>query len=277
VNTLPPSLVRFEYQLESAIRLRSGRSRRLARRTALAAAAAAAAALGVLSALPGNGPSVVERAAAALVPANGTILHVVMRNDELEIESWHQSSPPYDERQIIVSGDRRFEFALADGTPQVYDAETDTIYTGPAPRSPVAKPRATKKSGQDAQTLARGGDPYREKILSLLNSGKAHEDGRATIAGREVVRIASNDGALTLLVDADTYEPVEWRITRGSSTTTTRFSTYEQLEATEANAAALSLTAQHPDARVDTDAGHFEAAMQRLSPKPYTSGRSQKR
>jgi hypothetical protein len=46
-----------------------------------------------------------------------------------------------------------------------------------------------------------------------------------------------------------------------------RFPTYEHLPATDATAALFSLTAQHPGATVDPDPTHFEAAVQRLSPK----------
>jgi hypothetical protein len=260
VNTLPPSLVRFESQLEHAIRRRSRRSRRPLR-AAVAAAAAAAIALGVLSALPGSGPSVVERAAAALTASNGTILHVVMRSDKLELETWQETSPPYHMRQIMVSNGRRLEVATLNGVPQIYDEQTNTIYTGSALKRPASRP--TKEQG--AQPY--GGDPYREKILALLNSGNAHEDGRTVVDSRDAVRIVSDDGAMTLLVDAGTYEPIEWSVTTDSTTTTTRFPTYEHLPATEANAGLLSLTAEHPGATVDTDPAHFDAAMQRLSPK----------
>jgi hypothetical protein len=135
VTTLPTSLVRFENQLADAIdRERSRRPRRLVLRTALAGVAVATVALGILSAFPGSGPSVVDRAAAALVPSNGGLLHVVMTvtqtgpdgsSTSSRTESWQASSPPYDQR-LIVNNDG-LEIAIADGVPQLYDPETNTI------------------------------------------------------------------------------------------------------------------------------------------------------
>jgi hypothetical protein len=77
-------------------------------------------------------------------------------------------------------------------------------------------------SGQDAQ------DPFRAEILALLRSGKVHEDGRPTIDGRELIRFVSNDGHATYLIDAATYNPVEWRTTGDGGGTTLRFVAYEQ-------------------------------------------------
>jgi hypothetical protein len=102
VNTVPTRLVRFQAELESAIaRERARRPRRLAVRTTVVAAAAAAVTLGVLGALPGNEPSVVERAAAALRAVDGTILHTVLvgtmtepggTSTAVRIETWQASS-----------------------------------------------------------------------------------------------------------------------------------------------------------------------------------------
>jgi hypothetical protein len=55
---------------------------------------------------------------------------------------------------------------------------------------------------------------------------------------------------VTLLVDADTYEPIEWSVVADDGTVeTSRIQTYELLPTTEANLALTSVTAQHPDAR----------------------------
>ena len=56
---------------------------------------------------------------------------------------------------------------------------------------------------------------------------------------------------MTLLVDAETHEPLEWTIVSDDGTrVTSRFETYELLPATPANLALLSLRAQRPDAPV---------------------------
>src|SRR5262249_47377578 len=137
-NTLPSSLIRFESQLEHAIRRQRGRrSRTVAVRLALAGAVAGAAAVGVLSALPGGGPSVVERATAALAPGDGSILHIVLDGSltgpdgvptAMRIETWQNTAAPYDTREITTRGHRRFETGTKNGIAQLYDAATNTVY-----------------------------------------------------------------------------------------------------------------------------------------------------
>jgi hypothetical protein len=112
-----------------------------------------------------------------------------------------------------MSGGQRFEVAEVDGVLQLYDAQTNTIYTGASRKQVPSKPMAKEGSVQRPHI---GDDPYHAKILALLQSGKAHEDGRTTVAGREAIRIVADDGAMTLLVDADTYEPIEWRVDEGA-------------------------------------------------------------
>jgi hypothetical protein len=288
VTTLPTSLVRFEHELETAIRRdRRRQHRRVVLRGAISVAAVAAVALGVLGAVPRTGPSVVERAAAALRSTDGTILHTVLvgtltRADgpiDLRIETWQASSPPHDQLQIITASGRRFEVALVDGVGQLYDPQTNTIYTSPSQlkdTQPVDKARATKwktggaeagAAGNDNGSIVAADDSYRAKILGLLESGKVHEDGRVTVDGRAAIRLVSDEGNVTLLVDADSYEPIEWRVTENGATAVTSFPTYERLPASEANAALLSLTARHADATIDDDPARYQAALERLNPK----------
>jgi hypothetical protein len=288
VTTLPSSLVRLEHQLETAIRRDSRRQhRRVVLRSAVSVAAVAAVALGVLGAVPRTGPSVVERAAAALRGTEGTILHTVLVGTltgpdgplDLRIETWQANTPPHDQLQVITAGGRRFEVAMVDGAGQLYDPVTNTIYTSPLqPKDaqPVDKARATKwktggaeagAAGQDKGTIVPADDTYRAKILGLLESGKVHEDARVTVNGRAAIRLVSDEGNVTLLVDADSYEPIEWRVTENGATAVTSFPTYERLPASEANAALLSLTARHADATVDDDPAGYQAALERLHPK----------
>ena len=279
MTALTPSLVRFEQQLESALRRERTRRRRgLALRGGLVVAAAGAVALGVLSAVPRTGPSVVERAAAALRVADGTILHTVLvgtfdsgpgrHATAVRIERWQSSSPPYDQLQVIRSGDRLFEVATVDGAVQLYDPSTDTIYSHPAEKSEVANEKApAAKAGSGRQgTAVADGDSYRAKILGLLEAGRVHETGRVTVDGRAAIRLASDDGSVILLVDADDYQPIEWSVSEGGQTAVTSFPTYERLPETEANAAFLSLRERHPGAKIDDDPAHYRAAFARLNP-----------
>jgi hypothetical protein len=213
--------------------------RRLAFRFVAVGAAAAALALGVLSVLPGDDPSAVARAAAALNPSGDTILHAVVlstRSDEPgsteRTETWQLNAPPYDRREVTSRG----EHATADGRPQYYDPRTRTIYVVPPETElPPARP-------QGAEVF--------DRLSHLLASGEAREDGRVTVEGRDAVRIVFSNGLL--LVDADTHEPIESRLVSDDGiTVTSRFQTYELLPATEANLTRLSLTAQHPGAAVE--------------------------
>jgi hypothetical protein len=78
------------------------------------------------------------------------------------------------------------------------------------------------------------------------------EEGPVTVGGREVIRLVSSVLNATLVVDAQSYEPVEWiTVSDDGIRLTSRFRTYELLPATEANLALLSLTAQHPRAAVE--------------------------
>jgi hypothetical protein len=288
VTTMPTSLVRFGQELESAIRRdRTRRRRRRLLRSGIAVAAAAAVALGAVSVVPRTGPSVLERAAAALCEADGTILHTVLVGTltgpdgpkEMRIETWQTSSPPYDQLQIIAAGGRRFEVAMVDGVGQLYDPQTNTIYTSrlqPMNAQPVDEARATKwkagaaktrASGNEKGTIVAAGDSYGAKILGLLESGKVREARRETVDGRHAIRLVSDDRTVTMLVDADTYEPIEWRVSQDGQDAVTWFPTYEHLPATDANAALLSLTGRHPEATHDDNSAHYQAALERLNPK----------
>jgi hypothetical protein len=271
VTTLPPSLVRFQSDLEEAVgRERRRRPRRLALRIAVAAAAAAAVSLGVLSALPGSGPSIVQRAAAALRPSDGTILHVVLvgtttgatgQTETVRLETWHSSSAPYDEREVLTRDGRTVESATLDGVAQLYDPSTNTIFVGPK-----ATEAAPGKVGAPPAGDAEG-DRYRAKILGLLDSGRIHEAGHVSAAGRDAIRLVSDDGSVSLLVDASTYEPIEWRVSQDGITAAAQFPVYERLAATGDNLTLVDLRSQHRGARIDESAADYGAAVHEVAGK----------
>lgn len=255
MNELPTSLVRFEHQLGRAIhRHRSRRTRRVAFRLAAVGAVALAIGLGTLSVLPGDGPgrSTVARAATALSPPGGQILHTIVLTTEhwpdgeaitSRHETWQQTSPPYDHRAVI-GGERQRELAMRDGSPESYDARTNTVYTVvpgtklPPLRRPVGSPE----------------DRLLDDLRSFLRSGLAREDGRVTVRGRPAIRIVSvgsGSSMKRILVDPETYLPIEsFSVSDEGVQVTSRYETYEELPATEANLALLSLRRQHRDAAV---------------------------
>ena len=87
-----------------------------------------------------------------------------------------------------------------------------------------------------------------------------------TVDGRDALKIVVSSH-VTYLVDPQTYDPIEW-ITRGTSGgVVLRFPAYELLQPTADNLKLLSLTAQHPGARLDTNPADYNSATSRLFPK----------
>jgi hypothetical protein len=325
MNALPPSLDRFGPDLESAVRrdLSGRRRHRRAVRAVVSLAVAAAAALGLLSALGTGGPSVVERAAAALRSSGDTILHyrfdAEQQNGDGSVATWHQETwqlreVPYTRRQIAVDGSDgiRAESVTSGDTNELYDASNDTIYVATsrqlfAARMPdvtiVSKSRLMKlthSSRVQAAYVMRKGDSgsvkviatregarrlrqqlarerqqdssavlpaeFRAEILALLDSGRVRVIGHVHVDGRDAIRLESLDGKKVYVVDASTYDPIEWTTTGDGGSVTLRFAVYEELPVDTQSLALLDLETQHPGARVVRDVSAYMAAENRLYP-----------
>jgi hypothetical protein len=263
MTTLPTPLVRFRGELEAAIGRQQeapGRRRLPVLRVAIAACVAAAVAVGALATLPGGpGGRLVEpasaaaRAPAALAARPGSIVHVDMvvtqRNPDgsrtrWREESWQQTAPPYDERQIVTREDgTSVETATVDGDRQSYDPAGNVVDVAPSGSESTPPSEATPQP-VTAQ-------PFRDQVVDLLRSGKLTQSGRGTVDGRPTISFAWNDGhaRYEYTVEAGTYEPVRWQIspTDGTPSATVSFETYETLPA---GSAPLDLTRLHPDASV---------------------------
>jgi hypothetical protein len=307
MNYLPPSLVQFETELGEAIGRRRNRRRpvRLALRTGIATAAVAAIALGTFSVVSGHDPSAVARAAAALTAPSDAIIHVVLVQTETKAdgttstersESWERIGPDNAVREIRNGPGGPYETATVGAETQLYDPAARTVYIQ-QPEADKAGDLGAAKSVQASQAAAmdavkaakaaqegasRHGatvadsDRFRTKIAALLDSGAVREDGHLTVDGRGAIRIVAAAGDMSLTVDAETYEPIEWRETGAGSTIITRFPTFERLVATDASTALLSLTAQYPDATVDRDPAHYREAVLRLTGKDDKAGSQEK-
>jgi hypothetical protein len=196
---LPPSLERFGPELEDSVRRDLGgrRRRRLLFRGAALTAVAAAAALGILSALPTGGPSVVQRAAAALEPSGDSILHyrfdAVQQNGDgadatlspWSQETWQLRGAPYTRRQIAIDGTGgiRAESMTSGDTNELYDARTGTIYIASSkalfaarmpkieivPRSKLARLTGSSRASA-AYLVGKGGGPY--KVIATEQGAK---------------------------------------------------------------------------------------------------------
>jgi hypothetical protein len=295
-------LSRFRTQLEQAIAADSARRRRrlrVARPVALTAGAIAAGIAAFLL-VGGGGPSIVDRAQAALSASQGEILHMRLLGTQSnpdgtvvhwQDESWELIGDAAARRQIEVGSDgRQVESGITqDGLAQLYDPATNTVYSEdaatakasvPPGRSSVEavpktaassppKPRSAEELPAKA-TLDQGVEAPRtpqEKIRLLLETGKLREDGRVSVDGRRATRLVSEAAEATYLVDATTGDPIEWRTGGTDGSTTLRFAVYETLPATAANRALVSVTAQHPGATLDDDPAHYAAAQDALFPK----------
>jgi hypothetical protein len=322
MTDLPPTLDHFGAELENAVRrdLHGRRTRRLAFRGAAVLAVAAAAALGLLSALPSGGPSIVQRAAAALESSDDSILHyqvdAVQQNGDgttarWSTETWQLRVPPYTRRQIAVAPDTpRAESLTRGGLNELYDSGNDTIYITTskalrAARMPtikiVSKSELEKLTGSSKVTaayLVKQGDgsptviatkegaarlreelshpqgqtsgvlpeEFRSEVLALLNSGKVRVVGHMTVDGRDAIKLESLDGKKTYIVDASTYDPIEWTTTGTTGGVTYRFPVYEELPVNAQSMQLLDLQLQHPSAHVVRDVNAYMAAESRLYP-----------
>jgi len=320
MNALPPSLDHFGEELEHAVRrdLGSRRKRRYALRGAVLLAAAAAVALGVLSALPTGGPSVVEKAAAALA-SDDSILHyqvnAVQQNGDGTTATWHSETwqllvAPYTRRQIQVDTNAPRAEALTNGdTTELYDSSNDTIYITTIQRLRAARiptmeivsksqlqklvhnPKVTaayrilpgtnrpvvvttkqgakrlqEQLAREAVNTSNAPEDFRTDILELLQAGKLQVVGHVTVDGRDAIKLASPDGKETYIVDATTYDPIEWTTTGTTGGVTVRFPVYEKLPVDDQSKKLLSLEDQHPQAQVVRDVKAYMAAESRLYP-----------
>jgi hypothetical protein len=109
-------------------------------------------------------------------------------------------------------------------------------------------------------------DEFRAEILALLKSGKVQVVGHVTVDGRDAIKLESLDGKKTYIVDASTYDPIEWTTTGTTGGVTLRFSVYEELPVDDQSTQLLDLQAQHPSAQVVHDVNAYMAAEKRLYP-----------
>jgi outer membrane lipoprotein-sorting protein len=320
---LPPSLDRFGAELEDAVHrdLRGRRRRRLLLGGTAVVAAAAAVALGILSVLPTGGPSVVQRAAAALQSSDDSILHyqfdAVQQNGDGTVatwsdETWQLRVAPYTRRQIeIDSNAPRAESVTSGDTNELFDSRADTIYIATnqqllAARMPkieiVSASKLAKLTGSRRVSVAvayqvgkgvpvkvlatkQGAKRYRQQlaqeqkqpsgvlpeefrseILALLRSGRVRVVGHVNVDGRDAIKLESLDGKQVYVVDAASYDPIEWTTTGNGGGVTLHFSVYEELPVDNDSMALLNLEKQHPGASVVRDPAAYIAAESRLYP-----------
>jgi hypothetical protein len=233
-------------QLEARVRPRP--RRRLTTRVALgsAAAVATAAAIAVVALIGTTGSAGPATADAAIIhltlkavtpPANG-ILHakVVGAQNGVQVtgETWQQTSAPYAGRGIKGPAGRQGESGDNGTTSFRYDPGTNTIYEQPDSSPP---------------TFA---DPI-SQVRQQLAAGRAQVVGTVVIDGTSLYKINLPNGMVGYF-DATDYGPRYLDDPQRDGTVIRlRVVAYQYLPMTPANRALLSVTAQHPSARIATD------------------------
>lgn len=241
---------RFRLELRARVApapARSDRRRPRLRLTLSAAAAVVAAAAAVAIAFVGvggsGGPSaadaaILHRTLAAVTAPADTILHMKTVDQQggtqFVGEWWQQSSPPYASRGSKGPVGQAGEFADDGTTSSFYDPAANTIYEHP-------------DSGPATFT-----DPV-SLIRQQLADGRATLAGTTTIDGRSLYEIQLA-GGVTAYVDRSSYIPAYLdEPQRNGSVARLQVVVYEYLPATPQNLQLLSITAEHPGARVDAN------------------------
>jgi hypothetical protein len=235
--------IRASLHEELNVRPRSRSRTRLVLGVAATAAATVVAAIVVLGGTGGSGgPASANAAILAHVnrtmsPPADLIVHVkeTGMNDGTPVsaEWWQETNAPHALRLMKGAAGYVGEGGSDGTTAYQYDAATNTIYEHPDSKLP---------------TLV---DPV-ETVRAALANGTAQVAGTVTIDGRSLYKIVLPNG-VTGYFDQSNYRPVYLDNPQGNgSVVRTTVVAYDELPLTPENQKLLSVTAQHPDARVET-------------------------
>jgi len=231
VTTLPRSLVRFEAQLEQAIARDLRRSPvRIGARVAGAAGGLGALAFAAVALVPGGGPNVVQRAAAAVRVDDRSVVHEILNGDE----SWLTAGKV---RTNFANG---MESSTTATSGAIYDPRTNTLYTGGTGTGDLTEITIT------------------DVVDAFIASGFHQED--VTVDGRAAIRISNPDEYL--IVDAQTYDPIAWSSTIDGVTQSGAWSLFERLPRTDS---VFDLSAAHPGATVDSSPSDYASEVPLLT------------
>jgi hypothetical protein len=265
VVDLPRSLERYRRQLELAVADDLARRRR--RRLRLGAVAVVLAAIVVvLNVLPGGAAdrplpavepaSAVERAAAALQRDRTTILHMHM------VARQYEDGRPdiqWENEAWIGSGGQRMIERAPDG--RVVETEHvggwDRLWDGR---------RVLETRSPEPESSYSPDEKFRDEALQSLRDGHARVARRLRRGGRDALKIVSDGGSATFIVDAHDYTPIEFRTRGTGGGTVLRFVAYERFPVSAETRRLLSIAAQHDGAPVVRDAAAYQAAMEKLFP-----------
>jgi len=216
---------------------------RLVLGVAAAAAATVAAAIVALVGTDGSGgpasanAAILAHVSSTMSPPADLIVHVketgVDSGTPVSVEWWQETTAPHALRLMKGAVGHVGEGGSDGTTAYQYDAATNTIYEHPDSNPP---------------TLV---DPV-ETVRAALADGTAQVAGTATIDGRSLYKIVLPTG-VTGYFDQSDYRPVYLDNPQGDGTVVrTTVVAYDELPLTPENEKLLSVTAQHPDARVES-------------------------
>jgi hypothetical protein len=208
----------------------------------------------------------------------GRLLHIDVTSTETttghptyvwEQDLYEQTSRPYLTRTIdrrLPGTPPRTEGVSSIGSEETYDPTNNTIYDPATPKAPPGT--RTPTPAQQARVFEPYMSQYIPHLRAELASGAARVDGRATVDGRAAIKIRFSHSDEIDYVAADgSYVPIETiqgSPSSGYGRLINVYHTFKYLPA--ADNALLSLTAQHPSARIDTSLRDFRAADNRLFP-----------
>jgi hypothetical protein len=183
--------------------------------------------------------AIIHHALRAVTPPAGEILRTKVVGTQNGVtaaaEVWRQTAPPYAGRGIKGPLGQQEEFSDNGTTSSEYDPATNTIYEHPDQSSP--RPFT---------------DPVAQ-VRQQLASGQAHVNGTVVIDGASLYKIELPHG-LVGYFDTRSYAPRYLDAPQRDGTVVRlRVAVYQYPPMTSANRDLLSVTAQHPDARIDTN------------------------
>jgi hypothetical protein len=233
--------VRRQLAERTAPRPRRRRPARIALGTAaVAAATAAVAVLADVGTTGSGGPAVADAAVihhaleAVTGPAN-TIIHEkivgVQNGTPVEAEWWQETSPPYASR--VIKGPVGHELEASDNGTTSFDYE-------PGANAITEQPDSSPSTPIDPVSAVR----------QELASGQAHLAGTVVLGGSSLYKITLPN-RLVGYFDTGDYRPRYLDDPQRDGTVVrVRVVVYEYLPMTASNRALLSVTAQHPAARL---------------------------
>ena len=203
---------------------------------AIAAATVAAAIVALIGTGGSSDAAILAHVVHASSPPANLVVHLKETGTQpdgtqVSAEWWQETNAPYAMRLIKGVSGQSNETSVDGTTESTYDAATNTVY-----QQPDSSPSALV-------------DPI-ETMRAGLTDGTAHVAGTVTIGGRSLYKIELPNGVVGYF-DKTSYRPVYIdNPQRDGSIVRTEVTAYDELPLNAQNEKLVSITEQHPGARV---------------------------